>query len=328
MSDTPVPLVALFGLGGTIATVPGPNGMLPALTADDLARALGDIRAVARLNVESVRQLPSSDLRFSDIAEVGERVRRAIAEGAHGVVITQGTDTLEETAFLLDLLLDVERPVVVTGAMRSPDLPGADGAANLLGTIRVAAATHTAGLGVLVVMNDEIHAARFVKKLHTSKPSAFGSPNAGPLGWIAEDRVRIALRPVEPVPTLAWRAEPPAVPLITMGFSFDPASITSLVRDPPAGVVIAALGVGHVPSWTIEPLKALASKVPVVLASRAGSGELFREMYDFAGSEVDLLNQGCVSAGSLDAAKARILLSLLLADGADRRRIAETFAHF
>jgi L-asparaginase len=136
------------------------------------------------------------------------------------------------------------------------------------------------------------------------------------------------LRPAKPVPTLAWRGEPPAVPLITMGFSFDPASIASLVRNPPAGVVIAALGVGHVPSWTIEPIRALASKIPVVLASRAGSGELFRETYDFAGSEVDLLKQGCVSAGSLDATKARILLSLLLADGADRDRIGETFAHF
>jgi L-asparaginase len=217
---------------------------------------------------------------------------------------------------------------VITGAMRNSSLPGSDGASNLMSAIRVASAPQAAGLGVLVVMNDEIHAARFVKKQHTFMPSAFGSPNAGPLGWIAEDRVRIVLRPADPMPTIAWRSDPPNVPLLTMGFSADAASLVSLLGEPPAGVVIAAFGVGHLPSSTIDPIRSLAAKIPVVLASRVGSGELFRETYDFAGSEVDLLKQGCVSAGALDPTKARILLSLLLADSADRPRIAETFARF
>jgi L-asparaginase len=326
MSEPSTPLLALFALGGTIATVPGPQGMLPALTADDLANALGDIRSIARLSVETVFQLPSCDLRFADIAVVADRIRHAIAAGARGAIVTQGTDTLEETAYLLDLLLEVEQPVVVTGAMRSPDLPGADGAGNLMNAILVAAAPQAAGLGVLVVMNDEIHAARFVRKLHTSSPSAFGSPNAGPVGWIAENRARIVVRPVGPSPTVAWRGEPAAVPLIPMTFSFDPSFLSALLQNPPAGLVIAAFGVGHVPSATIEPIRSLAARIPVVIGSRTGSGELFRATYDFAGSEVDLLKRGCVSAGALDAQKARILLSLLLADGADRDRIEATFA--
>jgi L-asparaginase len=323
-----VPLVSLFTLGGTIATVPGKAEEQPSLTGDELVASLGDVGQIARLRTESLRQLPSADLRLSDMADVCQRVRDAIKEGACGVVITHGTDTLEETAFLLDILLDVPQPVVITGALRNPALPGADGAGNLLSAIRVAADAAAAGLGVLVVMNDEIHAARFVKKMHTYKPSAFSSPCTGPLGWVAESRVRIAIRPAEATPTIPWRSEPPDVPLITMGFSMTVGTISSFLRDPPAGIVIATFGAGHVPSWTMDLLGSLASNIPVVLASRIGVGEIFRETYDHHGSETDLYRRGCISAGYLDAMKARVLLALLLADGADRNRITDTFSRY
>ena len=322
------PRLSILALGGTIASWPAGDRLAqPELTAEDLAALLG-AQEIARLEVETLVQVPSGDLRFATIAAVAERVREVIAAGAAGVVVTQGTDTLEETAFQLDLLLDVPAPVVVTGALRNPALPGADGPANLLAAIRVAAAPAAAGLGVLVVMNDEIHAARFVRKTHTHRPSAFASPGAGPLGWTAEDRVRIALRPADPVPTIAWRGEPPDTPLVTLGFSTPAAALAPFLETPPAGLVVAGFGVGHASAWMAEPLEALAAKIPVVLASRIGAGEVFAATYGYPGSESDLRGRGCIGAGSLDALKARVLLALLLGEGADRGRIADVFSRF
>jgi L-asparaginase len=324
----PIPRVALFTLGGTIATAQGADGMQPRLTADDLAGSLGDLDGAAHIDSESLRQLPSSDLRYADIAEVARRVGRAIAGGASGAVVTQGTDTLEETAFQLDVMLDLRQPVIVTGAMRNSSVPGADGPANLRAALRVAVAPAAADLGVLVVMNDEVHAARFVSKTHTHKPSAFASPGAGPLGWLSEDRVRIVVCPAERTVTVPWRGEIPDVPLITTAFSMDSRSLQPLIDNPPAGLIVAALGAGHVPSTMVDALGSLASRIPVVLASRTGAGELFRGTYDYDGSETDLLRRGCISAGYLDPMKARVLLALLLADGADRERVEAAFGQY
>lgn len=321
------PRIAILLLGGTIVMAPGERaGVVPTMGPHDLLAAIPDLARVAKVEAASLRQVASAELRYADIAEVAGRIRAALAAGADGIVVTQGTDTLEETAFQLDLLLDVDAPVVVTGALRSPTQPGADGAANLLSAVRVAAAPVAAGMGVLVVMNDEIHAARFVRKMHTYKASAFASPAAGPLGWIAEDRVRIAMRTVQRAPTVAWHAEPPFVPVIPIGFATDRAVIEAFAASAPAGAVVAALGAGHVPSACVGALQALAARAPVVLASRTGAGEGYRRTYGYAGGEIDLLERGLIAGGFLDSAKARVLLSLLLAAGADRRRIENAFA--
>jgi L-asparaginase len=321
--------ISILALGGTIASRPSEGRLAqPSLTADDLATLAGDAPGALPLRPESLLQAPSGDLTFAAIAAVAARVREVIADGAAGVVITQGTDTLEETAFQLDLLLGADQPVVVTGALRNPSLAGADGAANLLAAIRVASTSAASGLGVLVVMNDEIHAARFVRKTHAHRPSAFASPAAGPIGWIAEDRVRIALRPADRSPTVTWRGEPPDTPLLTMGLSMPAATLAPLLERPPAGLVIAGFGVGHTPAWMVEPIAALAAQIPVVLASRIGAGEVFRGTYGYAGSESDLIGRGCIGAGYLDPLKARVLLALLLGDGADRARIAEAFSSY
>ncbi len=323
------PHVSILALGGTIASQPSGDQLAkPELTGEQVAALVGDAQGIGPLRAETLWQSASGDLKFATIAAVAARIGEVIAAGAVGVVVTQGTDTLEETAFQLDLSLDVRAPVVVTGALRNPALPGADGGANLLAAIRVARAPTAAGLGVLVVMNDEVHAARFVRKTHTHRPSAFASIAAGPLGWIAEDRVRIALRPTESTPTVRWRGEPPHVPLVTLGFSTPASEFARLLERPPAGLVIAGFGVGHAPSWTVEAIAALAGQIPVVLASRVGAGEIFHGTYGYPGSETDLAARGCIAAGYLDALKARILLALLLGDGADRARIVEVFANY
>lgn len=320
------PRVDILALGGTIAMGAGVGpGVSPRLDADQLLAALPDLGHVARLEAETIGRLPSVDLGFETVAGLAARIRRAVDDGAHGVVVTQGTDTLEEAAYLLDLLLDLDAPVVVTGAMRDPTQPGAEGTANLAAAVRVAAAGAARGLGVLAVMNDEIHAARFVTKRHTHKTSAFVSPAVGPLGWIVEGRVRVATRPTTPSPTIAWTGVAPRVALLPMVFGGDAEAVDQLLAASPAGLVVEAMGGGHVPARLVGPLARLAAEIPVVLASRAGDGEGLRHTYGYAGGEIDLLDRGLISAGALDARKARILLTLLLGVGADRAAVASTF---
>ena len=327
MTNRPqLPRIGIFSLGGTIAMTGSGRGVLPTLAAADLIKGVPDLEGIARLEAGSLFAAPSVDLTFADIAKVADAIRGAVAGGVDGVVVTQGTDTLEETAFLLDILLEAGAPVVVTGAMRNPTLAGADGPANLLAAVRVAASPDAAGLGVVVVANDEIHAARYVRKQHISRPSSFGSPTVGPIGWIVENRVRIALRPAKTTPTLAWRDPAPLVPLVTISFSMDPRELAAIDDPEVAGAVIAGAGSGHVPSRFVDKLEALAERAPVILASRVGAGETYRQTYAYAGGEMDLVRRKLVPSGYLDAAKARILLTLLLADGADRTRIARTFA--
>lgn len=301
------------------------GGVAPALGAGDLVGQLPGVGGDIVVSAETVARTSSADLTFAGIAGLADRIAAAVARGADGVVVTQGTDTLEETAFLLDLLLELEAPVVVTGALRDPTQAGADGGANLAAALRVAASPAARGLGVVVTMNDEIHAARFVRKAHAHRPSAFVSAPVGPLGWIAEGRVRIALRPAARRPCITWRGVAPEVALAPISLDEGGGVLSALAANPPAGLVIQGLGAGHVPSRLVETVAALARRIPVVLASRTGAGETFRQTYGYAGGEIDLLSRGLISANALDGPKARILLTLLLGEGADRGRIAEVF---
>lgn len=158
-------------------------------------------------------------MKISMRGRVARRIAEAFAGGADGAVVIEGTDTIEGSAFILDLLVPGERPVVVTGAMRGADAPGADGPANLIVAARVAASEEACGLGALVVLNYDIHAARFVRKSHTTLPSALTSPMSGTIGAVAEGRPRFLAR-AERLPVLpASAGPPPPVALVkwTMG---------------------------------------------------------------------------------------------------------------
>jgi L-asparaginase len=241
-------------------------------------------------------------------------------------VVTQGTDTIEETAFVLDLLVDRAAPIVVTGAMRNPTLPGTDGPGNLLASVQVAASEATRGLGTMVVLNDEIHAARFASKAHTSNPATFRSDPVGPVGWVSEGVVRIVLRPVKSHKiALAQDVQDHAVALYTVTLDDDGRLLSAIEEQGFAGLVVEALGGGHVPSVMVEKLEDLAAEMPVVLASRTGAGEVLRATYGFAGSETDLLERGLIRAGPLDGLKARLFLTLLLSSGASKEEIMASF---
>jgi L-asparaginase len=323
-----LPEVAVLSLGGTISSTQakGGSGVAPSLTGEALVEDVPEISEVAQVSADSFRQVPGSELTLEDLIELAAEIDDRLDAGAAGVVVTQGTDTIEETSFVLDLLVNGDAPVVVTGAMRNPTLPGAEGPANLLASVRVAAGEATRGLGAVVVLNDEIHAARFVQKTHTSNPATFRSPLAGPIGYVFEDNVRIATRPVgRRHVDLPEETQDRPVALYTITLGDDGRLLEQIGRLGYEGLVIEAFGVGHVHSVMADPLESLASEMPVVLASRTGNGEVHKETYAFTGSESYLLERGLVRAGLLDGPKARLFLSLLLRSEASREEIVGAF---
>jgi L-asparaginase len=248
--------------------------------------------------------------------------------GADGVVVVQGTDTIEETAFILDRLMADPKPVVVTGAMRGAQAAGADGPANLLAAT-IVAASGVQGLGCVVVLNDEVHAARFVAKRHTALPSAFQSEPFGPVGHVIEGRFLHGPQ-LPPLPgfTLAPGTAFAPVALLAVGLGDDGRMIQMVAIWGLCGRGYCRNGAGHVPQALAAPLEALSEAMPVILSTRVPGGPVFRETYAFAGSERDLLARGLIASGSIGPWKARLLLQMALAAGLKRDALGEVFDQF
>ncbi|MGH3859328.1 asparaginase [Actinokineospora sp.] len=320
--------VVVFGLGGTIAmTSSDTGGVVPALSAEQLVAAVPGLAATdIAVDVVDFRRKPGASLSFDDISELADAIAARFADGdVDGAVVTQGTDTIEETAYLLDLLHHGSQPLVVTGAMRNPTLAGADGPANILAAIQTAASDDLYGQGCVVVLADEIHAARRVRKTHSTSGATFQSTNGGPLGAVLEGRPRLHNRLTDRTNLPAGLRLPgKRVGLATISLG-DDGTVIEAAADRLDGLVVAAFGVGHVPADLVPLLAKIADRIPVVLASRTGSGSTLRSTYAFPGSERDLLDHGLIGAGFLDPLKARILLHTLLTAGADRATITAAF---
>ena len=314
--------LAIISTGGTIAmAAQGRRGADLALTGPDLAAGLklDDVEVV----VSQPFSRPSASIGPEELRSLAAAAMEA-ARTCDGVVITHGTDTLEETAFSLFLQAPGPAPVVLTGAMRHADAPGADGPANLAAAARTALSAAARDLGVLVVMGDEIHSAAYARKVNASRVNAFSSAPLGPLGWVTEDRVRVLLRPTFRSPALAWGPATPRVPVVALAGG-DEASWLETVAASADGLVVSLMGGGHAPDHLAARLGEIARTLPVVFASRTGGGETLRTSYAYAGGEIDLLDRGLIGAGFLDAPKARIALTLLQSGGAGTQGVRDWF---
>ncbi len=319
------PIVALASVGGTITMTPGADGgVLPTLSAADLARSVPGLDEVADVRVDTLASMPSPSFPVTRFWEVAQWGRSQVDAGAVGVIVAQGTDTIEESSFLLDLYWDRPEPFIVTGAMRAPQQVSADGPANLLASALVATSTEFRECGALVVLDQTVHAARLVRKTHSWAMSTFQSPDFGPVGYVIEGRVRA--RPARRAPVgIGAPASNPYVPLLETHLGDDGTTLRAVLEAGAEGVVVGAFGVGHVSFGVADTVAKYAGDVPIVIASRTGSGGTLRQTYGYQGSEMDLARRGAILAGPLDPRKARTLLWAGLAEGRGQKAVAALF---
>lgn len=307
--------------GGTIAMAKNKSGALapgvnnPLMAYNDLLK--GDYQ----LKIEEMFNLPSPHMTPTQMLQLKERIEEAIAAGVDGVVITHGTDTLEETAYFLDLTLPNTIPIVVTGAMRSSDEIGSDGLYNLISALKTAATPAAAGKGVLVVLNDEVHSARFVTKTHTTNVATFRTPTFGPVGIMENDGVKFfqqlvhqAYCPVDHVVDHVY--------LLKAYAGMDGTLFSALDQPSTNGLVIEGTGAGNLPTQTLPAIKKLiAHHIPIVLVSRCFNG-VAEPVYGYQGGGQQLAKMGIIFCQGLNGQKARIKLIVGLANGKKKQALA------
>lgn len=304
------PSVLMVFTGGTISmrVVPG-KGAVPARGAREILDAVPRIGELASVTFEDFDRLPGPHWTPSRMLDLARHLDRRLAEGTFdGAVVTHGTDTIEETAYLLELVLRAEVPVVLTGAMTTSDAPEWDGPENLLDAVRAVLTPPRAAAGVDVVMAGTRHPARSVRKAHTEAFAAFESE--GP----EAERERIPTERVEE-----------RVDLIAAAVGTDSRFLRHAVATGAKGIVLEALGRGNVPPAMLDGVREAAGRgVPVVVASRCGAGATSPQ-YGYDGGGVTLAAAGAIFAGDLTPPKARIKLMVLLGSGADPAAIRASF---
>lgn len=317
--------VVVIFTGGTISMLPDPEtgAAMPALRGADLLARVSGLEDIAELEALDWGMVPASHLRFSQILEIGSHIRAAAArDDVNGVVVVQGTDVLEETAFAWDLLHDADTPVVVVGAMRNAGQDDYDGPDNLRDAVRVAAAPQLQGQGVVVVMAGAILPADDVTKTNSHSLDTFQALNAGPLGTIHEGHIG-SIRPRGRRRVLArWPERSDArVALITAVVSTDGDLMRAACRDGVAGVVVEATGAGNTdPDLLAAAMEAMSAGVPVVLTTRCAAGNV-GPYYGFDGGGATWANAGAIMAGTLSGPKARVALALGLGAGLDGKAL-------
>jgi L-asparaginase len=320
--------VAVIFTGGTISMVADAEagGNVPALDgAAILARTPGLERDAEILPIDLGRT-PASHFSFPGLFEIAARIKAAQADPAiDGVVVVQGTDVLEETAFLWDLVTDRPEPVVVTGAMRTASDPGYDGPANLRDAVTCAASPDLAAAGVVVVLAGSIHAADAVTKTHASALDTFKSLDTGPLGTVRDGSVAIAHRRGPRRHVATERADEDVI-LITAHVAMDGRLLDAAAGGRPHGIVIEATGAGNTSAVLLDSaIRAMAAGTVVALTTRCPAGAV-SPAYAFRGGGATWLREGAILAGHLSGPKARIALATGLGAGLDRAALAALLA--
>ena len=322
--------VAVVFTGGTISTAfdPVAGGNVPVLDGGAILARTPGIDAIAEVVVIDRGQTPASHFTFPTLLEIAALLRDTLADPAvDGAVVVQGTDTIEETSFFWDLVLDGSKPIVVTGAMRASDELGFDGPTNLRDAVRVAAAGSMRGAGVVVCLAGTIEPADDVMKMHATALETFASPNVGSLGHVGADGVTLT-RPRGARRQIAMpRRAADRVHLITATVAMDGSLLDAAVASGADGIVVAATGAGNTdPAVLAAAVRAMDAGIPVALASRCPSGRA-GTAYAFPGGGATWVGAGAIPVGHLCAVKARVALALGLGAGYDHAGLTALLAN-
>lgn len=300
--------------GGTISMSQNDQGEVVPNAKNPIAQEETILAGRVQLITDEMFNLPSPHMTPVEMLKIKQRIDQAEKDGIDGVVITHGTDTLEETAYFLDLTLPNTIPVVVTGAMRSSNEVGTDGLYNFRSAIEVAADDVSRGNGAMVVMNDEIHTARYVTKTHTTNVATFRTPTFGPIGIVAKDHA-VYFQKLIDQDTCDIDHVVDHVYLIKAYAGMDGSLFDFLDNDQTAGVVIEGLGAGNLPPQTLPAIQRLLDRqIPLVLVSRCYNG-VAEDIYDYQGGGIELRKMGLMLCQGLNGQKARIKLLVGLSAG-------------
>lgn len=324
------PTIYILATGGTIAG--SGSGALDTsytsgtVTVDKLIAAVPDINKIATIKGEQISNIGSQEMNNEVWFKLANRVNELLTSGkADGVVITHGTDTMEETAYFLNLVVKSDKPIVMVGAMRNSGSLSADGPLNIFNAVNVAMNKEAVGKGVMVVMNDEIHAAREVTKTNTTAVDTFKSPNSGKIGTVFYGNVKFYMNPtrkhtVNSAFDITKIKELPRVDIIYSHSNDNPDFVNVAVKNGAKGIINAGMGNGNPFPNALEALgEAVKAGVVVVRDSRVGSGETTLN------GEVDDGKYGFLASDNLNAQKARVLLMLALTQTTDKAKIHELF---
>jgi L-asparaginase len=329
-AQSELPLCHMIATGGTIAMKQDPltGAPVPALTGADLLSSVSGLGQIARIEVESPFNVPSTYMDPDRWKQTGELVSRALKNPeVSGVIVSHGTDTLEETAWFLDLTVDSDKPIVLVGAQRNASESDSDGPRNLLNAVRVCVDDNARGKGAMIVMNGQINAAREVTKTHTSDLETFKSGDFGFLGRVDYDRVVFYREPIRRQHIEIADGSLPRVDIIPVYAGADETLLNSAVAAGARGLVIQAAGWGNVNVALSEAIKAAISRgVIVVISSRVPNGRVL-PVYGFEGGGMILKNSGSIFADNLSPQKARILLMLGLNKNMNSEQIQRLFDH-
>ncbi|MBM4762148.1 asparaginase [Bacillus sp. B15-48] len=318
--------ILLIHTGGTISMSEDTSGNVKPGAKNPLTEVGELLSSLANLIIEEPFNLPSPHITSNEMIVLKKILERYNEQAEiDGAVITHGTDTLEETAFFLDLTVQVEFPIVVTGAMRSSNEIGSDGLYNLISSIRVASSNEAQNKGVLVVLNDEIHTPENVTKTHTSNVSTFQSPQFGPIGIVTKRGIFF-----HHMPSVRKKyniSNPSKQVFLLKAHTGMDSSLLLAARDLKVdGIVIEALGQGNMPPATMPGIKSLLeAQIPVVIVSRAFNG-IVQDTYAYAGGGKRLKEMGVIFANGLNGQKARIKLLIALTNTNDMKEIEKIFS--
>jgi L-asparaginase len=320
--------ILIIHTGGTISmSEDATTGAVKPGEHNPLTDSTNVLNNLANIIVEEPFNLPSPHISTREMLTLKNLIENHFKNNQiDGVVITHGTDTLEETAYFLDLTVSINIPIVVTGAMRSSNEIGSDGLYNLIESVRVSINKDAIGKGVLVVLNDEIHTAKNVTKTHTSNISTFQSPQYGPIGIITKRGIVFHHTPTNrecyDIETISKN-----VVLMKAYAGMDSTFLYAINELGYDGVVIEALGQGNLPPLAVDGVKKLVlNKIPVVLVSRCFNG-IVQDIYGYEGGGKQLKDLGVIFSNGLNGQKARLKLLIALSYTSDMKEVENIFQH-